>query len=273
MNSFALLNDSDDDEKPQVATQQQKKTTPKETTSAPKKVVPGLAPKPVKATAAPAPTPAVTDDGGGFTKENSRGAGAKAGKDTKQKEEYRKKHTDKDPRQKHENDRRPAAGHARGEQSKSGAGNFGAGNPNQEAREAEKNPDAVIAADAAIASEAATPMENVVEEEPEPATRSLDDFMAIRNAERAKINAPVKVREVSKIEGAAEKQDETWEDTWATKKGPKAEIAAKDQRSAKANAMPIVFKFRPNAMAEEESRGGRGAGGRGGDRGDRKSVV
>jgi hypothetical protein len=106
MNSFALLNDSDDEAPVKVATQ--KKTTPKET--APKKVVPGLPPKATKPTgkSTTADAPAVTDDGE-FIKENARG-GKAFGKDTKQKEEYRKKHSDADPRKKHERDRRPAAG-------------------------------------------------------------------------------------------------------------------------------------------------------------------
>jgi hypothetical protein len=108
MNSFALLNDSDDEEQPKVVVTQ-KKTAPKDT--APKKAVPGQAPKAVKPSVAKTTTNAtavVTDDGE-FTKESSRGGGVR-GKESKEKEEYRKKHSDADPRKKHENDRRPAAG-------------------------------------------------------------------------------------------------------------------------------------------------------------------
>lgn len=274
MNSFALLNDSDDDEQPKVVAPQ-KKVTPKDV--APKRVVPGLAPKPTKATTKTTkttntPPMAVTDDGE-FTKENSRG-GAR-GKESKQKEEYRKKHTESDPTKKHERDKRSVGGRPRGEQSKGGRGAHGFGSAKQDAEEAQKDPESALKptteGDVTDVADEAEP------EEEEPPTRSMDEFMAQRAAERAKLNAPVKAREVSKADfaGLASKEEETWEDTWTSKKAPSTakDTSNKEQRSTVKDAMPIVFKFKQNPTADDDrgDRGGRGGsrGGRGGERGPR----
>lgn len=92
--------------------------------------------------------------------------------------------------------------------------------------------------------------------------------MAQREAERAKLNAPTKTREVKKSEfvGLTETQEETWEDTWASKKTKAAATTEKEQRATSKSVMPIVFKFVENPRPDDD-RGGRG--GRGGDRADR----
>lgn len=95
--------------------------------------------------------------------------------------------------------------------------------------------------------------------------------MAQREAERAKLNAPTKTREVKKSEfvGLTETQEETWEDTWASKKTKAAATTEKEQRATSKSVMPIVFKFVENPRPDDDrgDRGGRG--GRGGDRADR----
>jgi hypothetical protein len=118
-NSFALLSDSENEERNQqqrprpkvavVATQKKKKKVKESAAGAtageaPGRAIPGLAPA----------AAAATDDYLGSSSEPAfafkKSLHGGYNRDDKQKEEYRRKQAEGDPRHKHEHDRRPAAG-------------------------------------------------------------------------------------------------------------------------------------------------------------------
>lgn len=175
-------------------------------------------------------------------------------------------------RVKREFDRRSGTGRGR-EVSKGGRGNFGFGNPAQDAQDAEKDPNA---AEAIL-----EPVDGAVEEEPEvvaepePATFTLDQFMEKRNeARKALLANETKLRVVDSkaLAGLSKKEDETDTLYMADKvKAAKADPTKKDQRStAKTQVLDVAFKFAEVRVDDEgDRRGGRGGrGGRGEGRGE-----
>lgn len=181
-------------------------------------------------------------------------------------------------RPKREFDRRSATGRGR-EVSRGGRGAFGAGNPAQDAIDAEKNPKA--AAEGAVdgvadaVEEEAAPVEEQAPAEPEPVTFTLDEFMRKREEARQKVAdlAAVSARTVNReTEFAGMTTLATALDDYVGANVAKAEAGRKDQRSTgKTQVLDVGFKF-PTVQPEREGggRGGRGEGGRGGRGGDRE---
>jgi plasminogen activator inhibitor 1 RNA-binding protein len=180
-------------------------------------------------------------------------------------------------RPKREFDRRSGTGRGR-EVSRGGRGAFGAGNPAQDALDAEKNPKA--AAEGAVdgvadaAEEDAAPVEEQAPAEPEPVTFTLDEFMRKREEARQKVAdlAAVAARTVNReTEFAGMTTLATALDDYVGANVAKAEAGRKDQRSTgKTQVLDVGFKF-PTVQPEREGgRGGRGEGGRGGRGGDRE---
>lgn len=182
-------------------------------------------------------------------------------------------------RPKREFDRRSGTGRGR-EVSRGGRGAFGAGNPQQDAIDAEKDPKAAIegavdgAPDAPAAEEEeAAPAEEVAPAEPEPVTFTLDEFMRKREEARQKLAgvgavAPRAVNRETEFAGMTTLA--TALDDYVSGTAAKSETGRKDQRSTgKTQIVDVGFKFQaPQGDRDRESRGGRGEGrgGRGGDR-------
>ena len=167
------------------------------------------------------------------------------------------------------------------EVSRGGRGSFGAGNPAQDALDAEKDP-ASADPTPVVGDGDADGGEGWEDEEaePEPATFTLDEYMQQREEARAKAAAlvgTVKQRTVDqnsaeysglKAVGGEAEQD------YLPSTTAKAEAARKDQRStAKTPVLNVGFKFQQAPQQSERGdrpfRGGRGEG-RGGGRGERR---
>lgn len=173
-------------------------------------------------------------------------------------------------------DRRSGTGRGR-EVSRGGRGAFGAGNPAQDALDAEKNPQAAVEGAVDGAVEGAVEevvVEEVTPAEPEPVTFTLDEFMQKREEARQRLagltGAPAAVRTVDKekdFAGLTTVAAGELENYLGSSAG-KAEAARKDQRSTgKAVVSNVGFKF-PAVQPEREQRDRDGprTGGRGGDR-------
>lgn len=161
------------------------------------------------------------------------------------------------------------------EVSKGGRGAFGAGNVEQDAMEAEKNPDAVVDAvggDAEAETEDAN--ENAIPEEPEIPTYTLDEYLEKRNAARMKVSSmfgdakSVRAADESVFDGMVAKASDAASNGKQSRKKP----------VTKAQTVEVSFKFEP----PQQDRGGRGfrsgrsdeergRGGRGGRRSDGRS--
>lgn len=180
-------------------------------------------------------------------------------------------------RPKREFDRRSATGRGR-EVSRGGRGAFGAGNPAQDALEAEKNPQA--AAEGAVdgvadAVEEEAVVEDVTPAEPEPVTFTLDEYLQKREEARQKLAsvAPTAARTVNKeTEFAGMTTLAVALDDYVSSGNTKAEAGRKEQRSTgKTQVLNVGFKF-PTVQPEREreprtgGRGGDREGGRGGRR-------
>ena len=162
--------------------------------------------------------------------------------------------------------------------SRGGRGAFGAGNPAQDAIDAEKNPKAAIegAIDGVVAegeTEEAVAVEEVTPAEPEPVTFSLDDFNKQREEARQRLAAltgpAAPVRTVDKEKDFAGLTTlATGElENYLGSNAAKAEAARKDQRSnGKAVVLNVGFKFQAVQPDRERDERPRTAGGRGGDR-------
>jgi plasminogen activator inhibitor 1 RNA-binding protein len=167
-------------------------------------------------------------------------------------------------------DRRSGTGRGR-EVSRGGRGAFGAGNPAQDALDAEKNPQAAIEGAVEGAVEEEVVVEDVTPAEPEPVTFTLDDYLQKREEARERLaaltGAPAPIRTVDKEKEfaglAAVATPEL--DNYVGSSATKAEAGRKDQRSTgKAVVLNVGFKF-PTVQPEREDRGPR-TGGRVGDR-------
>lgn len=178
-------------------------------------------------------------------------------------------------RPKREFDRRSGTGRGR-EVSRGGRGAFGAGNPAQDAIDAEKNPKAAIEGAVDGAADAPAEEEEVAEEaapaEPEPTTFTLDEYMQKREEARQKAAAiaAVNARTVNKDEFAGMTTLAVALDDYVASSVSKAESASrKDQRStAKNQVLNVGFKY--PAPQPERERGPRFEGGRGEGRGGRR---
>ena len=168
--------------------------------------------------------------------------------------------------------------------SRGGRGAFGAGNPAQDALEAEKDPKAAIEG----AIDGVQPAEATEEEEaekapagppaePEPVTFTMDEFLKTREEARQKAVAAglagaAKERTVNKeTEFAGMTTLSVALDDYLSASNAKAEVGRKDQRSTgKTQVLNVGFKF-PTPQPEG-GRGDRGdrEGGRGRGAGDRE---
>lgn len=197
-----------------------------------------------------------------IAKDNNRG-GRPRGKDSKRSEKRREGEEDG---RKRTFDRRSGTGRGK-EVSRGGRGPFGAGNVDQEAQEAEKNP---AAAEVTVADEEAGVEEEKAEPEPAETTMTFDDFL--RKREESRLNssllAPAKATRVVDVQaqfaGLTTKED--GEDTYIAGKNSKNVAGSKkDQRStSKAQVLDVAFRFESSAPVERrrdnDSRGGRGGG-------------
>jgi hypothetical protein len=188
---------------------------------------------------------------------------------------------------KREFERRSGTGRGR-EVSRGGRGPYGAGNVDQEALEAEKDPDAAIADATADAEGAEEEVADAPAAEPEVKVLSLDDFLRQKQESRAssKLLAAQNTGRSVQTNGlsaplAGKVNEETASDAQAK--------AKKDQRSTGKTQIEVSFKFDNPAPASRprfgegdresrrpDSRGGRASsrGGRGEGRGDsRRSAA
>lgn len=292
MNFFSVLDESDNEEERKVVPAKKGAAAPapaaKKDAAAPKKdAAPAKkdAPKTGKAVeekpkskdAKPTKASAPTADGEKETaKEDNRGGNRHRERHgEKQYGEKRPEGEKRAPRR--EFDRRSGTGRGR-EVSRGGRGAFGAGNPAQDALDAEKNPKAAAegAIDGAVVegeTEEVAAVEDVTPAEPEPVTVSLDDFYKQREEARQRLaeltGTPAPVRTVDK------EKDFAGLTTVATAElenylganAAKAEAARKDQRSSgKAVVLNVGFKFQAVQPDRERDERPRPAGGRGGDR-------
>lgn len=307
MNFFSVLDDSDNEDVKVVP----KKTGAKDAApaaGAKKDVAPAKNAAPAKKDAAPAKkdaAPAKKDDSkpraskdeftsGGKAREpkvshaasNAVDADKEAGKENnrggnRNRERHGERHGAArtgeagERRPKREFDRRSGTGRGR-EVSRGGRGAFGAGNPAQDAIDAEKDPKAAI--EGAVDGVAETPAdeEEAVEEaapaEPEPTTFTLDEYMQKREEARQKAAsiAAVNARTVNKDEFAGMTTLAVALDDYVASSVSKADSATrKDQRStAKNQVLDVAFKY--PAPQPERERGPRFEGGRGEGRGGRR---
>lgn len=281
MNIYSVLDDSDD-ERPKATAKKVKesKEAPQKSNAAVssdnKSKAKADAPK-TKATEVKTKQPTASDVDGDNTKENNRG-GKPRHQQHKEIHPRKFKNDETQPRRpKREFDRKSGTGRGR-EVSKGGRGSFGAGNVEQDAMEAEKNPEGVVDAVAGeVEAETEDANENAVPEEPEIPTFTLDEYLEKRNAARLKVSSmfgETKSRAVdeSVFNGTVAKvADEL--DAVAGKQSRK-----KDKPTIKAQTVEVSFKFEP----PQQERGGRGfrggrsdeergRGGRGGRRSDGRS--
>jgi len=173
---------------------------------------------------------------------------------------------------KREFDRRSGTGRS-GEQKKGGAGRGGFGNINQEAIEAEKNPENFVQPVVTTEPETVEIVEEVVEVVPEvvvPVALSYDEFIAKRNESRANtevfgVKTTVRTVQADFSGLNLTKEEKTTfigAEQMLKAKSPKV---LKDQRSmAKTVVLDVGFK-RPETESQDDDR----RGGRGGGRGDR----
>lgn len=226
--------------------------------------------------------PAAVDPDSDAGKDNNRG-GRPRGKEGQRRGEHKGGHGGDnrgDRRPKREFERRSGTGRGR-EVAKGGRGAYGAGNPAQDAQEAEKDPSAAEPPVEGAEDNAEETAEPEVEEEPEEPTYTLDEYMERRNEARVKAAAlvgNVKERKVTKdsSEFAGLKSVETVDGEgleYLPGKVSKAEAGRKDQRSTGKNALlDVGFKFesqqsdgyRKDRPFRGGGRGDRRDGGRGG---------
>jgi len=221
------------------------------------------------------------------SKENSRGGvdGHRRGKDgdrrrgsNGQRKKKEGEDGDKPPR-KREFERRSGTGRGR-EVAKDGRGPFGAGNVNQEAQDAEKDPSSLDAQVEGSAgeeeAEAAAPAR-----EPEPPTRSLDEFLALRNSSRNNkdLFGAKETREVSikDVEGIGRVGGDSLSDFMVLSKKSSNDKKKGSQPKKDGSLLEASFSIKSNEDAPREERreggrgGGRGSGDRGGRGGDKGS--
>lgn len=286
MNFYAVLDESDsDNEKPTKTSQPKGKKTPSATAAAPKKEVTATSAstaktgKPVKDTekAKPVTTtkaPAANDESEITGKDNIRGGRPRGKGDYRHGGRGSRGAEEGDKRGKREFDRKSGTGRGR-EVSRGGRGPYGAGNPQQEAQDAEKHPDEAL-------DEAQPEMEGDVEPEeevePEPATLTLDEFMKQREAARAKaaeLLGQTKTPLAANTEVIGQKAVKEEVD-YIPGKQVKSEASRKEsQRSnGKTQIINVGFKFESTQPSRDyrererpssgrgSGRGGRGRGGR-----------
>lgn len=283
MNRFAVLDTSDNEEEvPKVSTQ--KKSKDDSANKAPKKDAP--AKQPVKATENKPKDNASTNkdnknaekqkpagsaapgEGAEVAKDNNRG-GRPRGKDGRHGERHHKngesqENSDKPKRQKREFERRSGTGRGR-EVSRGGRGPYGAGNVEQEAQDAEKDPKSVevegqeAAEQAQVDGEDNSPAaESVPESEPEPATFTLDEYLQKRNSARAASSILTEAKNVRVVDvstqfaGLTTKGDA--DDTYIASKVVKSASSKKDQRSTSKSVLEVGITFASPAVAPKRER-------------------
>jgi len=188
-------------------------------------------------------------------------------------------------RVKREKDRRTTAGPG-GKQSKDGAGAAGWGSEKGEAQKAEKDPSSaeVPIEDVDEADPESTPEEPEEPAVPEPATFTLEQYMAKKKADDDKLRSLVgeakSVRKVTQDFAGLKTANNVLENLLvlgtSSKKDTTAVDANKSQRSQDKNVVKDILNYKfvpdPQVMADREDRGDRGGGrgaGRGAGRGDR----
>jgi plasminogen activator inhibitor 1 RNA-binding protein len=243
-------------------------------------VVPGLPPKEnknekkaaaPKETAAPAPKEEVATEAPEASKDNNRG-GRPRGKDYRRGEHKNRQEGaegEQRPR-KREFDRRSGTGRGR-EVSRGGRGAFGAGNAEQDAKDAEKHPDEVEEVLGPV-DEAAPETENAVEEqqpepEPQPSVFTLDEYMQKREEARAKLNSIVgdkTERQVDEAQFAGLTAKNSDLGNYLPGKAKNQTATKKDQRSTGKTTLDLSFKFAAPQQEYRRERPERERGGRGG---------
>jgi hypothetical protein len=162
--------------------------------------------------------------------------------------------------------------------SRGGRGPYGAGNVDQEAQDAEKNPAAVLeenAEEGAQVTEEATPVVEVVDN-----TVSYDEFLRKRQEARSTsaILAATKASRAVETQIAGLKASDERAETYIAPKNVKTvQDAKREQRSTgKTQVVDVAFKFESTAVPEfrkrDESRGD-SRGGRGGDRRPKSATA
>lgn len=148
---------------------------------------------------------------------------------------------------------------------------------NQEAQDAEKDPSSADAPAEGSAEE--DEVEVAPPAEPEPPTRSLDEFLALRNSSRnnKELFGAKETREVSikDVEGIGRIGGDTLTDFMVLSKKSSGDKQKKGSQPKKDNALlEAAFSIKGNDDAPREERrdggrGGRGSGDRGGRGGDK----
>lgn len=300
MNFFSVLDESDNEEErkvvptkkgttaPAPAAAKKDAPAPKKDTAPAKKDAPktgkAVEEKPKSKDTKPSKASAPAADGEKETTKDDNRGGHRHRERHGEKQYGEKKPEGEKRAPRREFDRRSGTGRGR-EVSRGGRGAFGAGNPAQDALDAEKNPKAAIEGviDGAVVegeTEEVAAVEEVTPAEPEPVTFSLDDFYKQREEARQRLaeltGAPAPIRTVDKEKefaglttvAAGELENYLGSNT------AKAEAARKDQRSTgKSVVLNVGFKFQAVQPDRERDERPRPAGGRGprkeGGRGDR----
>jgi len=137
--------------------------------------------------------------------------------------------------------------------SRGGRGPYGAGNVDQEAQDAEKNPKAVegeeqqVADQVKVDGEEVAPVDNVPETEPEPTTFTLDEYLEKRNSARASSTLlgevkPARVVDLaSQFAGLTTKQES--EEVYLASKVVKAAAVKKEQRSSNKSLLDVAVSY------------------------------
>jgi len=288
MNRFAILDTSDNEEEtPKVSTQ--KKVKEDTSNKAPKKEAAGKQPStktsenkvkdvaPVskeinKANEGKSKAAVIVE--ADVAKEDNRGGHPRNGRhgERPHPKSESQEDSDKPRRQKREFERRSGTGRGR-EVSRGGRGPYGAGNPEQEAQDAEKDPkSAETDAVEPVQAEEATPLaENVPETEPEPVTFTLDEYLQKRNNARATSSILTEVKQSRAVDvtkqfaGLTTKEESA--DIYIASKVSKGSSTKKDQRSTNKSVLDVEFSFEAPRRREYDNkgRGGGKFGGRGGN--------